>query len=234
MEMAVIIATIALLVALGLPAVRALVKSFETESSAKGMISMALASARAIAAKEQRYAGIRFQYRYQGTEKAAQYMTFIVQDANLDDAFSISRSFNVAYGFRAVKGLKPLKLPETVGVMEVVRNPTEIDEDKEVIDKATFSVVFSSTGKLVIHDVQVLRRNPDDRVFNDPDCPAKPMFKDDFDNGPSFHKEASQSSFVIYDKTQFDKLAPGERFNYLRTLEVVYINPYTGTIILHD
>jgi len=46
--------------------------------------------------------------------------------------------------------------------------------------------------------------------------------------------ESSRNRFVIYDKIRFDKLGPTERFNYLSSLELVYINPYTGTIISTD
>ncbi len=227
-EMAVIIAVIAMLVGLGLPAVRALIKSFETESGAKSVISAALSSARAIAAKEQHYAGIRFQNRDQQDNKGTQYMTFIIQDPNL-----YGPVYKAAYGFRVVQGIKPIKLPETVGVMEVVGLPEEIDDVSEVMDKTTFSVIFSPTGKLVIHDVQVLRRGPNDTVFNEPGSGA--MFIDDYYNSdPSFHKESSRSSFIIFDRTHFDKLSPAERFDYLQGLEYIYINAYTGTIISQD
>ena len=46
-EMVVVIATIALLVGFGLPAIRSLLNSFESQSGAKTMISASLASARA-------------------------------------------------------------------------------------------------------------------------------------------------------------------------------------------
>ncbi len=229
MEMTVVIVTIVLLVGLGLPAVRALLNSFESQSGGESIISAALASAHAIAAREQKYSGLRFQNSYHGNNKGSQYMVFIIQDPNLDDSLTISRPFKVAYGFRALKGLKPIKLPEMVGIMEFVRDITEIDNDDKVKDKTAFSVLFSPTGKLIIHDVQVLRKNPDDKIFNEINSDA--MFTDDYYNGPAFHREPSKNSFVIYDKTQFDKLGPAERLNYLRGLKVVYINPYTGTII---
>ena len=46
--------------------------------------------------------------------------------------------------------------------------------------------------------------------------------------------ESSRNNFVIYDKIRFDKLDTIGRFNYLSSLEPVYINPYTGTIISTD
>ena len=50
-EMVVVIATIALLATLGLPAIRALLGSFESNSGARDMLSAALSGGRAIAAR---------------------------------------------------------------------------------------------------------------------------------------------------------------------------------------
>lgn len=178
-ELAVVIATIALLVGFALPAVRMLLNSFETQSGATTLISTALSSARAIAAKEHRYAGVRFQKvpDPEGPLNASQYMVFIIQDPSI-----------MAYGFRAVEGVKPLKLPDTVTVMDLTYvlnrnesnpvNPQQeiriddpsllitdadrdaaIDESHEISDMTTFSVIFSPAGKLVTHGVRV--RNKD-------------------------------------------------------------------------
>jgi len=205
-EIAVVIATIALLVGFGLPAVRALLNSFETQSGAKTLISTALASARAIAAKEQRYAGVRFQQDLSGN----QYMIFIVHDP---------QRTNYAYGFKSVEGVKPIKLPDSVGVKEVV--PSGHD--------TTFSIVFSPSGKLVIQNVRV--RNRDGRndgtgmddIFN---TGAKvqsgiAMFTQDTTGiEPGIQlQEPSQSSFIIFDKTDANKF------------ELIHINPYMGTMI---
>jgi hypothetical protein len=223
----------ALLAGLALPAARMIIDSFESGDSARSMISAALASARAIAAKERKYAGIRFQNEYERSDRDPQYMVFIIQDPNLDDSFTISRPFTVVDGFRAVKGLKPMKLPETVGVVELVGDIAEIDDDVKVMENTTFSVVFSPRGKLVIHDVQVLRENARDKVFNEAGSDA--MFVDDYyGSDPAFHRERSQNSFIIYDRTIFGNLDVPGRFDYLRGLEVVYINPYMGTLISKD
>ena len=60
-EMTIVIGIAALMLGLAVPAANMLLNSFESESGAKSIISSAMASARAIASKEQRYAGIRFQ-----------------------------------------------------------------------------------------------------------------------------------------------------------------------------
>ena len=176
-EMTVVVASIVLLAAIGVPAIRAFFHSFETEAGTKNMISAAFASARAMAAAKQQYVGIRFQkaYRPDSTLEAPQYMVFIIHDAAI-----------MAHGFRAIEGLKPLKLPASVGVMDLTvvsgrntNNPvnpaqqTRLDDpvlsaaQKDdllknipvLTDISTFSIIFSPTGKLVICGVHV--RNKD-------------------------------------------------------------------------
>ena len=266
-EMAVVIATIALLAAFGLPAVRMLLESFESGSGAKSMISAALSSARAIAAKEQHYAGVRFQQDLAGN----QYMVFIVHDFN---------KTGLNPGFRVVAGLKPIKLPENLGVMDLVvrinhgthwtdaedprDEPLKVDylddtsplnlgpdqRNKYITDTSSFSIVFSPSGKLVMRDVRV--RNRDGIYQPDNGVSGKVSMDDIFNSERNIRNynvglfiqddyaefglgaESSRSRFIIYDKTQFDKLDARGRFNYLNSLEVIYINPYTGTIITPD
>ena len=235
-EMVVVVSIIAVFTVLGLPAIRAFIRSVESEGGAKAMISAALSSGRAIAARQQHYAGVRFQNRYQEDNKGCQYMIFIVQDPQLR-----------AYGFRAVEGYEPIKLPDSVGVMDlklgstdpdqIVDGDSKINDDWEVADTTTFSIVFSPSGKLVTHDVRTINRDgkatattSKDDIFN---------VKSNVENGIGMfvqdddpNKEPSRNSFIIYDKTVFEKLNPNSRYNdYLKDLEVIYINPYTGTMI---
>jgi prepilin-type N-terminal cleavage/methylation domain-containing protein len=255
-EMIVVVSIVAVLTVLGVPAIRAFISSLESGSSAKAMISASLASARAIAAKEQRYAGVRFQNKYQQDGKGCQYMIFIVHD---------QPNTKLANGFRAVEGLEPIKLPDSVGVMDlelgstdpdqIVNGNDKIDEDWEVADTTTFSIIFSPSGKLVIHEVRVRNRDGEtatsgslsnDDIFNrisQIEAGIGMFLQDDYYPGytgtptPNFGlgPEPSRNSFIIYDKTVFEKLAPDSRYDdYLKELaakEVIYINPYTGTMI---
>jgi hypothetical protein len=255
--MMVVVGTIAVLAVVAVPAVRSFLHSFESQSGTKAMIQAALGSARAIAAKEQHYAGIRFQKAYdpEGPLKASQYMVFIVQDPDMS-----------AWGFRAVEGLKPMKLPDSVGVMDFtivpdrnLQNPISpndqfrIDDpgltdaardalinEPNVSDMSTFSIIFSPAGKLVVHGVQVLGRDAADDVFNDGTKLNNGigMFYEDRNDALGFGPEPSRNSFVIYDtkrfKQAYDKGLPWS--DYLVTLvpEIHYINAYTGTIISKD
>jgi hypothetical protein len=285
MEMMIVVGGVALLAFLAVPSVRVMMQSFESEPGARSMINAAMASARAIAAKEHRYAGIRFQKAYhpQGQFEADQYMIFIVQDPELG-----------AWFFRVVEGQKPIRLPESIGVMDLTvvtdrddRDPADSNEvrlddpdrifadaDKDMwimvgdpadpsqfvpFDLTTFSIIFAPSGKLAIHGVRV--RNRDgygdtfsntqvslDDVFNkltqvrDPRHPAM-FYQDDYFFGSSnkypdlkFGPEASRRGFVIYDREQFRRAYTDEQpwSGYLRRLNRIYINPYTGTLISQD
>jgi hypothetical protein len=259
-EMTVVVSIAALMVGLTIPMANILLNSFESESGAKTIISSALASARAIAAKEQRYAGIRFQKRYDPNDplNASQYIIFIVQDPNI-----------MANGFRAVNGIQPIKLPDSIGVMDLNYEPDSLlpavgdgilDSDIEAsngkvfTDVTSFSIVFSPSGKLVIHDVRVRNRNgytatnPSD--FSQDDTfnrisqiqTGYGMFlQDDYYAGYSgspvinlgLGPEPSRNNFVIYDTKKFRQAYnSGTPYSgYLNQLKRIYINPYTGTIV---
>ena len=174
------------------------------------------------AAQHQRYAGVRFQRDLNGD----QYIIPIIHDPDI-----------APFAFRAVRGRKPLRLPENLSVMEVITSAGEIADPCSIPDKTTFSIVFSPSGKLVIHKVRVYRANPDDSVFNDAAKVANDsaMFQKDSDKNPPFKKEDSRNAFIIYDKNRFEQLYeidPDTAWSrYLQHLQPVFINPYTGTII---
>jgi hypothetical protein len=259
-EMTVVIGIAALMLGLAVPAVNMLLNSFESESGAKSIISSAMASARAIASKEQRYAGIRFQKRYDSSNydplKASQYIIFIVHDPNRT---------GLANGFRAADGIQPIKLPDSIGVMDLFyrsdlvpgSNPDVNFANLNIIsDTTTFSVIFSPSGKLVIHDVHVRNRDgiPDstgninnqsnDDIFNKKnsvDNNLAMFYQDDYYNWTwspwaglnlGLGEEPSRNSFVIYDTKKLRQTDVNLRWtNYLSQLKRIYINPYTGTII---
>jgi len=267
-ETTVTVAIVSLLAVLSTPSIRAYFDALGSPAEVKGAISAAFASARAIAAKEQHYAGVRFQQDSSGK----QYMIFIVNDPAIG-----------AYFFRAAEGFKPIKLPENIGVMDFTivtgrktgnANPANPDKQERLDDSTlsdnykdglinnssvgltdvtTFSIIFSPAGKLVIHGIWV--RNRDDYtpsssnsslddVFNtqanvtDPVNPVGMFIQDDYwGNGTNpdlgLGPEPSRNSFVIYETDKFkDAYKKGVPYSeYLKQLDVIYTNPYTGTII---
>jgi len=264
-EMTVVIASIVLLAAIGLPAVRAFIHSFESESGTKSMISAAFASARAMAAEKQQYVGIRFQKAYNRNASdpldpltAPQYMIFIIHDPAPQP-----NGTDLANGFRAIEGFKPIKLPDSVGVMDLrlrtksdpadsgdipIDDNAKIDGPSEVRDTTTFSIIFSPSGKLVVHDVRVRNRNgyPDtssntsvssDDVFNKKaqvNAGTGMFYQDDYSD-LGLGQEYSRNSFIIYDTKEFTQAYKrGQAFSgyfYRLVPQAIYINPYTGTII---
>ncbi|OHB65719.1 MAG: hypothetical protein A2Y76_12130 [Planctomycetes bacterium RBG_13_60_9] len=161
-EMTLVVATIALLVGFAVPAVRALMNSFQSQGGVQSMVNAALSSARAMAMSGQRYVGVRFQKLctsddpldpLQGLLDAPQYMVFITHEEP-------KKMGGLANGFRAVDGLEPIKLPSTIGVMDLsgIGSDAQIDDPPELSDATTFSIVFSPSGKLVVHDVRVRNR----------------------------------------------------------------------------
>lgn len=259
-EMTVVIAAIVLLANFGLPAIRTFLDSFESGTGPKPVISAALASARAIAAREQRYAGIRFQKAYrsenplnplEGLLEATQYMVFIVHEEP-------RKMGNLTIGFKAVEGVNPMKLPDSVGVMDLslIGADIDIDQEFELNNATAFSIIFSPSGKLVIHDVRTRNRDgyvdsaanvniSSDDVFSKKaqvDAGIGMFYQDDcFGAGWSPYPnlglgpEPSRRSFVIYDRREFRRAyEQGKAYSgYLSKLlsDAIYINPYTGTMI---
>jgi len=256
-EMLVVIASLVLLAYLGLPAVNTFLKSFQSPGSTKAMISAALASARAIAAKEQRYAGIRFQKAYNPGDpdqlKASQYMIFIVHDPD-----PAPYGTDLANGFRTVEGLKPIKLPDAIGVMDSALIRENISGDPtwepsglpELNDLTTFSIVFSPSGRLVIHAVRIRNRdgvyqpaNPTesgDDIFNSEENISNHntgMFvQDDYPVVLGLKEELGRNNFVIYDRKLFREAYEKSQgySDCLVRLVPIYINPYTGAMISQD
>ncbi|MCD6392290.1 MAG: type II secretion system protein [Planctomycetes bacterium] len=242
-ELLVVMAVMMILAAATIPAARQLMKSFETSTGVRRVISAALCNARAIAAKEQHYAGVRFQQDLKGN----QYMIFIIHDPALRPL-----------GFRAIEGKKPIKLPANIGVMDLyVRDkPIEafdvtgnvdtaasnanINDNHEVMDTTTFSIVFSPTGKLVVHEVRVRNRTGNTRaddVFDidlNVDAGDAMFYQDDYAN-MGLGQERSRKWFVIYDKKAFGAVRASQRWTeyleYLKNNETVYVNPRTGEVI---
>jgi len=264
MEEVLVVAIVAVLLFLAVPAAKYLFNNIETPAGVKAMIGSALNSAKAIAAKEQRYVGIRFQHAcYKDSQgnihpelsplKMPQYMIFIEYQPPKQSGSNDEDTFN------AVEGIEPIKLPENIGVMDLLLTPTEgytkaisddtdISTDDQLLDTTTFSIVFSPSGKLVVRDVLTRNRNgftsgntqtSEDDIINTWGQVKNgyAMFWQDNDtfNGLRLIQEPSRRNFIIYDRNVLRSLLAGERYSrYLKELKnkkMIYINPYTGTFI---
>lgn len=242
-ELLVALGIIAALTALAIPAIKAMQKSYDS-TGAESMINAALATARTLAITNQKYVGIRFQKAGDPNNalNAKQYMIFIINDEDMG---------TLQDAFRVIKGYKPIKLPENMGVMDMklgnsadIELDDQIDDDNLELNNTTaFSIIFSPSGKLVIHDVQIRNKDgkdyndspgSDDDVFNIKEkvYDEKAMFIQDDYAQYGLRKELSRNRFKIYDCEKFSKLNPNERHStYLIDLKFVHVNPYTGEII---
>ncbi len=253
--MLVVVAIVAVLMVFGMPAVRTMLNSFHSDGNTRAMINSALAAARSIAVSEQTYAGVRFQFAYNprnGGDILAmpQYLIIIIHDAD---------GTGLEWGFRAAEGIEPVKLPESVGVMDlkvranssdatkslpddVVTN-THIDDADGLRNATTFSIVFSPAGKLVVQDVRTRNRDGEtgistvshDDIFNtrqNVENHVTGMFYQDDDTTLGLGQEMSRNSFIIFDTNILKRTDTNWRWrDYLSTLQPVHINPYTGAII---
>jgi hypothetical protein len=259
-ETTVVVATIALMVGFGIPAVRSLMRSFQTESGVRSMIRAALGSAQAMAQARQRYVGIRFQMRSRSDNPAdplrklldaPQYMIFIMHDSS-------SQGTRLASGFRAIEGMDPIRLPDTLGVMDLtnIGKDTDIDVLPELSDATTFSIIFSPSGKLVVETVRVRNRDgfadtasdtraSADDVFNKKaqvDAGIGMFYQDDYPGDTSgtnvnlgLSQESSRTSFIVYERGLFrqmyEKKTAWTKYLSLRSAETQYISPYSGDLI---
>lgn len=273
-ELLVVLSVIAILVLLAIPAINAMQKSLNS-GGAESMISTALATARTLAIKNNHYAGVRFQKQYNIKDpqiNAAQYMIFVIFNTD---------SSNVGDEFHAIEGYKPIKLPENIGVIDMVRRTdnaadqygpmtsnakeqplqkgdlddsvlTNLDPNKNnmnITDTSAFSIVFSPSGKLVVHDIRIrnddghyrppdldtTKNGSDDKVFNSFTNiiinNTGQFVQDDYANY-GLGGESSRQKFYIYDREKFEKMTDSaQRYNYLSGLKPININPYTGEII---
>jgi type II secretory pathway pseudopilin PulG len=254
-EMTVVIVTMALLINFTMPAVRAFLNAFQSEGGTRAMISSALASARAMATRNQRYTGIRFQKVCLSHDTTAplgelldapQYMTFIV----LEEPQKMN---NLTIGFKAVEGLKPIRIPDTIGVIDLtgITADADINEDSELSNATSFSIIFSPSGKLVIHDVRV--RNKDGIYQPNNDDPLKTSRDDVFNSAYNINKygvgmfiqddyqnlglwsESSRTSFVICQRQELNQAYRKSKvwsdYLYRLSLDPLYVSTYTGQIV---
>ncbi|MBM4104672.1 MAG: hypothetical protein FJ263_11630 [Planctomycetes bacterium] len=262
-ELLVMMAVMVILLAVAAPVAQKLAQSLGSSGGARNIIDAALTSARAIAVREGQYAGVRFQQDSTGR----QYLVFIVHDPDASP-----NGTGYANGFRAVEGRKPTALPEGVGVtgyrvqkkynnlstdsdriddwdlkdvgkLNPLASDQYLDSNVEMNDATTFSIVFSPSGKFVVHPVRISNGSSTDKVFN---------FKDYVFNGSNsltrfallrqdeseesqqdgYQEEKSVPSFIIYEKKELAKKPANQRWSgYLSKLNTDYINPYTGELV---
>jgi prepilin-type N-terminal cleavage/methylation domain-containing protein len=257
-ELLVAMSVVGVLAGIGLPAVKQVIKSFESSDRVKDVVAAAMSNARARALARNTYTGIRFQRNAAGD----QYMIFIEQDENVGPGHA---QLQMKPGFRAIQGKNPVRLPRQGAVMDLrikddyslitayttdrhVRvldsggaidyelSDESIDKAHELLDAETFSVIFSPQGKLVMSDLRVAHVGVNDvdsgggDVFDISGCGM--FVQDDIAGVEGLQLEPSRNNFVIVDIAKFNAAPVGERYSRcLQYLKPIYVNPYNGELI---
>jgi len=242
-ELVVVIAVAAILLGISVPAAKKIAESFDYSTGPRSLINAALTSARALAVAQSTPAGVRFQPDANGDF----YMIFIVHDR---------AKTNLANGFMAAAGRKPIRLPQNIGVLEgsfkgagtAAAKDAFLSTEAGLRDAQTFSVVFSEQGQLIRFPVRV--RNRDGKTETDDSSGSgnsslDPIFntkknvenkiamfcQDDYPE-EGLGQENSVYSFYIYEKNRLAEVPAGQRFTgYIGNLQKEFINPYTGQLI---
>lgn len=235
-EILVVVTVMAILLGISVPTAQHLMDSFESSTGVRYLINAALSNARAIAVRNQAYAGVRFQEDNNGRTS----MIFIVKDEG---------ATGLANGFRAVEGRKPMQLPEDIGIISNLANTNELLwGDANWRNANTFSIVFSPAGKLAAHEVRV--RNKDgvtdnasnDTIFNVESNVGlgKAMFyqddyyKDNLLGNPDLGlgPEPSVQGLIFYDKQELKTNTDSLWSEYFSKYKMEHISPYTGELVM--
>ena len=264
-EMLVVMAIIGLLVGMSVPAYNSIMKSHRNTAS-KNLIRASLLRAKAHAAGTQRYTGIRFQFGPgaidpAGDEAERKWLTTKKQYLVLIEKVSNS----TLYDFAAVADVKPSILPPGVVVMannldfdyDGDVDVQDFDEDIDLLDGTTFSIIFSPSGEMVVKTVQIVRRNDPsvvDAIFGDSadvddedrtstDPPASLLYFDDpsymsesfWVSAPWCQEESSMTGFVLFEIGSVMDMAWGEELRqFITDAQPTLINAYTGSLLEDD
>ena len=213
-EIIVTLGIIVLLSAVGVSSIKLLSSHAQIPNA---VINGLLSTARAIATKESRYVGVRFQQANDGR----QYAIFIIYEPKIPYPVNLSDPTdpnNSAVPFVAMNEHKAIDMGAKYGIAsEIILMNRKISKSNTRV-----SFIFSSQGRLVRqwHGVYRNPQKPTDEYFNDT-YPA--LFKEDA------QIQLSDSSFVIYDRLE-DFNSPAAFDN----LKALYINRYTGQVIHTD
>ena len=246
-EMLVVVAIVAVMSALVLPNTMGIIRSHRAAAT-KNMIKNALAQAQAHAAVTQKYAGVRFQFTKDQWQNNRQYLVLIENETTGGDYER----------FVAIRNAKAAALPVGMGVISQAAFGSAQIPDNYAVDsvmgETAFSIIFSPTGQLVTKDVYL---QPKDEMENGIFTDSIVNLDGNVDDGIGLlycdvysglntewrREEPSALGLYIFDADKLmsiDGLDMGpvdravERAEYIRSLEPILINIYTGTIIREE
>lgn len=204
-ELLVVMAIITALCLLGIPAIRAVSKSFTDRSvSIIEQLELCLKETRSLAMLNRCRAGLRFQQ----TQDNIQYAVFIIEDKTIE--LTEEEQENGSSAYVAVTHRAPISLGKINGIMDI-----GVFEMQDLSDKRA-AVIFRSDGRLCFANV-LMRNNPraqDNIIFGEDG-----LFPEDIT------QIVSGPCFVIY--LQKDS----ENEGFWQSLRPICINRYTGSLI---
>lgn len=256
-EMLVVVGIIAIMVSLVMPAGSSMIQSHR-KSSAKNLIKTSLAQAQAYAAKERKYAGIRFQLDASGR----QYLILVEAKRIVISNGSVIPGawdfYDLMDLYVPVDNVQPTAMPTGTVVLNASELDFDIDantevEDWELEDATTFCVIFSPSGQLVKKPAQcgprvdptvtqleyLVYANLDDTIFVGteimPPREGLPLSGDliCLNNSPRSVKY-SQTGLLLFQLKELEEMSPIERYDYIMdslVSKALMINVYTGKLI---
>jgi Tfp pilus assembly major pilin PilA len=221
-ELAVSIAVIVIIIAIAVPAFTYMRNSYEYSCNLPAIDSL-LSSARAIAAKEGKYAGVRFQLDKSGKQVAV----LIVQTSNREFVPERLKE-SKAICFLPAEGSRAAMLGESIGVAKPSVTSGSFDSNS-----TRCTVLFLPQGKLCCSkDVLLLERDLNDTT--DDDALDQILGPKGF-LVPDENADTSLTGVVLYDRKKLKELqaTPGtqDEVHYLSTLKQNFINVYSGVLI---
>jgi len=239
-EMLVVVSIIAIMISLVMPAGSSMIQSHRM-SSAQNLIKTALTQAQAYAAKERKYAGIRFQL-----DGGGQQHLILVESKQIVITDSNGRgvpynNYNVMDLYVPVDNVLPMMMP--TGTLVLNANYEDIDlplsqdgiiEDFELDAAATFVVLFNPSGQLVKKPAQCGPRVVDPGIpvaqltydayanqldlviagfFIPPPSEGLPLPGDEIILPTAL--KYSQTGLLLYKQNELETLNPVERFEYI-------------------
>ena len=255
-EMLVVVGIIAIMVSLVMPAGSSMIQSHR-KSSAQNLIKTSLAQAQAYAAKERKYAGIRFQLAGGGRQYLilVEAKRVVITDGNSYGAWNF---YDLMDLYVPVDNVQPTAMPTGTVVLNASELDFDIDANTEVEDwelegATTFCVIFSPSGQLVKKPAQCGPRvdptvtqleylayaNLDDKIFVGteimPPREGLPLSGDliCLNNSPRPVKY-SQTGLLLFQLKELEEMDPVERYDYIMdslVSKALMINVYTGKLI---
>jgi len=243
-EMLVVVVIVGLMMTIGMPALKGMFAGNRV-SQARNLIRTMLSEAQSLAVTQQRYVGVRFQYDKDGWENGRQYAVLV-------EKVAAGASIGI-YEYNAVVNLKPMALPLGVGVISMVaQNDIDLDDtlnslakngDGGIRDFTTFTIVFSPAGQMVVKDVEVRSRLTFfDSTFNsefEVNRGVALLYMDrwsfptvNLDGAIWNWGELSTTGMYLFEVEVMQGVDVNNRWDgYVRELEAMLINIYTGAVI---